>query len=124
MKYDTNELRRVLRAQLLLVCPVVYYGWTTAPTAYPYLVYDLAEVSYDSGKVTYELEINCVGKDASAIITMADQVQALFAEYHYSNTKIFFHCHRGRRNSVEEEDRSLSRVRLTFTLSLFSKEEV
>lgn len=123
MKYDTNELRKQLQATLKGECPNVFYEKTRSPAAYPYVVYDLSEISYESGKVAYELEVNCVGKDVAAIESLSDRVQGIFDSHYYDGPKFFYHCHRGKRNAIEEEDRSLARRRLTFSLYLFSKED-
>lgn len=124
MKNNTNELKKQLQSILKGICTSVYYEIVRENKKYPYLIYEIKQLSYEAGCSSYEIEINCVDKNESTALVdeVADQVQNLLEGYEFANDKISFYTYTASRQTVYEEDKNLKRRRLTVELRLYSKE--
>lgn len=122
MKSNTNELRKELTTLLKTVTTNVYYRKISRPTK-PYIVFTVKELSTTAGRTSCQLEVNCVAKTPAAVNTMADSVQDIFDGEIDNGTKLMFYAFRGSRQIVEEEDKSIERIRLMIDLYVYSKEE-
>ena len=98
----------------------VYYEGNQDPAVYPRLVFDLSEVTYDSGKTLYQLEINIIdyGTSTKIVENLADTVQSTLNKYYFINDEIQFAVYRGLRQKVEEDDKQIIRRRLLFEIQL------
>jgi len=110
------ELQKIFKA----LTPKVYYEGLQESGKYLYLVYELSEVSYDSGKTLYQLEVNIFdyGTDTRTVEDLADTVQSTLSKYYFINDEIQFAVYRGSRQKVSEDDKLIIRRRLLFEIHL------
>lgn len=127
MKSNTNELRKQLNFIFQTICKNVFYASARQKPRqkpqYPYLVFELSELLYDSGCTKYKLEVNCVSKNTEEVEDMADFMQDLINNYNFINEKIAFDTYRISRQKAYEEDKTIQRRRLIFELKAYSREE-
>ena len=116
----TVALRTVISTLLKTMTPNVYYEDAPDTNPYPYMVYELNEITYSYGKVLYQLEINVLGygADTAPIETLADTTQRTLNKYSFINTDIQFTIYQGLRNTIKEEDEQIIRRRLLFEIQL------
>ena len=116
----TWTLRTELQRLFKTLTTNVYYEGNQDPAVYPRLVFDLNEVSYDSGKTLCQLEVNVIGYGTStrSIEDLADTAQSTLNKYYFMNNEIQFTVYRGLRQKVEEEDKLIIRRRLLFEIQL------
>ncbi len=116
----TWTLRTELQRLFKTLTTNVYYEGNQDPAVYPRLVFDLSEVTYDSGKTLYQLEINIIdyGTSTKAIEELTDTVQSTLNKYYFINDEIQFAVYRGLRQKVEEDDKQIIRRRLLFEIQL------
>ncbi len=85
----TWALRVELQRLLKTLTTNVYYEGNQDPAVYPRLVFELNEVSYDSGKTLFQLEVNIIdyGTDTRVVEDLADTIQSTLNKYYF--IKIF-----------------------------------
>ena len=119
----TAKLREYLQSRLGEVSERAYYGDAPASAEFPYLVYNLQEVSYEDGLSLQELEVDAVdyGTDTAPAAAIADSLQTLL-DHHYAITEDFqVAIYRERRQPIYENDKSVIRRRLTFQVRLYER---
>lgn len=116
----TWALRVELQRLLKTLTTNVYYEGNQDPAVYPRLVFELNEVSYDSGKTLFQLEVNIIdyGTSTRTVEDLADTVQNALNKYYFINSEIQFSVYRGLRQKVEEDDKKIIRRRLLFEIHL------
>lgn len=116
----TIALRMKLQKLFKTLTDNVYYGIAPDTAPYPYLVYELIELTYDYGKTLMELEVNIMdyGTSSSAVEILADTLQEKLNKYDFINHEIQFMIYKGNRNRIEEEDKKIIRRRLLFEIQL------
>lgn len=116
----TWALRVELQRLLKTLTTNVYYEGNQDPAVYPRLVFELNEVSYDSGKTLFQLEVNIIdyGTSTRTVEDLADTVQDALNKYYFINSEIQFSVYRGLRQKVEEDDKLIIRRRLLFEIHL------
>jgi len=116
----TVALRTVISTLLKTMTPNVYYEDAPDTNPYPYMVYELNEITYSYGKVLYQLEVNVFGYGANTapIETLADTTQRTLNKYSFINTDIQFTVYQGLRRTIKEEDEQIIRRRLLFEVQL------
>lgn len=122
----TLELKKQLQTIFKSLTANVHYEIAPDSSLYPYLVYELSELTYSYGKAVMQLEVNLLdyGTSTSVIETLADSLQDKLEKYYFINDKIQFRVYRRGRITVQEEDKKIRRRRLTFEIQLYeSKEE-
>lgn len=114
----TKTMREKIRTLLLTTgCNDVSVPPRTNTDNYPYITFEIHELSSAYGTNLGQLEVNCVGKGLSADIDeLADEVQELLHEYFYNDQTIWFRLFKSNRNIVIEEDLEIIRRRLLFDL--------
>lgn len=123
MKSNTNELRKELTALLKTVTSNVFYRTIKNPTK-PYIVFVAKDLGTTDGRTSVQLEVNIVAETAAMVNTLADSVQDLFdGKVDQASQKVMFYAFRGTRQSIDEEDKSIERIRLMIDLYVYSKEE-
>lgn len=110
------ELQKIFKS----LTTKVYYEGLQESGKYLYLVYELSEVSYDSGKTLYQLEVNIFdyGTDTRIVEDLADTIQSTLSKYYFINDEIQFAVYRGSRQKVSEDDKLIIRRRLLFEIHL------
>lgn len=122
----TLELRKQLQIIFETITSNVHYEIAPDTSPYPYLVYELSELTYNYGKAVIQLEINILdyGTSTSAVETLSDTLQDTLHKLYFINDKIQYSVYRRNRNTVQEEDKKIKRRRLIFEIQLYeSKEE-
>jgi hypothetical protein len=116
----TDALRTELSRLLETVASNVYFQQKPDRWGYPYVAYEMDEMSHADGKTLYQLEINVVdqGRSTSTAETMSDDIQTLLHKYYYLGAGIQFSCYKNQRKIIREEDPKIHRRRLLFELHL------
>ena len=116
----TIALRTELQRLFKTLTSNVYYDIALDTAPYPYLVYELSELTFDYGKTLIELEVNIFdyGSSSSAVEILADTLQETLNKYYFINDKIQFTVYKASKNKIEEEDKNIIRRRLTFEIQL------
>lgn len=116
----TIALRRELQRYLETVASNVYYEEAADKKQYPYVVFELSEISNISGKTLLQLEINVVGYGASSdqVERLSDSIQSIFHRYYFINHEIEFAVYKNRRDTIKEEDKKIIRRRILFEVHL------
>lgn len=122
----TLALRTVVVSLLGTVMPdgaKTYYQQAQKDHTKIYAVYTLDMIDLTDGRYTYELEINVMdyGTDTSTIEDLADSIQNAFDKKVQLTEDVGVYFYIDRRNTVEEEDRSSLRRRLTFSTYLYER---
>lgn len=119
---QSNEIRRQIVSRLSPICANTNFRDIPKPPAYPYIVFNIDEVSDSYGQTRALLDVNVVSKDRKVSLSMADAVQAALDHVNVITEKVFYHCYKNNKNFVDEEDKTLQRVRITFELYYYNKE--
>ena len=116
----TLELRKQLQIIFKTITDNIHYEIAPDTSPYPYLVYELSELTYNYGKAVMQLEVNILdyGTSTSVVETLSDTLQDKLNKYHFINDKIQFNIYRLNKITVQEEDKKIRRRRLTFEIQL------
>ena len=101
----------------------VYYGQAKNDHSKQYVIFSVEEVTRQDGRITYELEVNCIdyGFDTELCEEMADSITAALDHSVTIKEEIEFHVYANRRNNVSAQDEKIIRRRLTFDLYLYER---
>ncbi len=113
-------LRTALQTILKAKASNVYYEEAPDTHPYPYVVYELSELSHDSGRTLIQLEVNVIdhGDSTSVAEALADDIQDALHKLYYIDTSIQFSSYKNQRNTVKEDDKQIIRRRLLFEIHL------
>ncbi|WMJ78480.1 MULTISPECIES: hypothetical protein [unclassified Sedimentibacter] len=116
----TWALRVELQKIFKVLTNNVFYEGNQDFNIYPRLVYELSEVSYNSGKTLFQLEVNVIdcGTSTQAVEELADNIQYTLNKCYFRNDKIQFTSYRGSRQNIKEDDKEIIRRRLLFEIHL------
>lgn len=116
----TEATKRALTRLLRTLCSNVYHLQAPDDEAFPYIVYEIRELSHDDGKTLIQLEVNAIdyGKNTAVVDNLADAVQSALHKYYYIDPFIEFAAYKGSRQSVQEEDKQVLRRRMLFEVHL------
>lgn len=101
----------------------VYYAQAKRDHGQPYIILTVEEVTRMDGRITYELEVNCIdyGNNTAQCENIADCVTAALDHTVTIEEEIEYHIYANRRNNVSSEDEKIIRRRLTFDLYLYER---
>lgn len=113
-------LRTALQTILKTKASNVYYEEAPDTHPYPYVVYELSELSHDSGRTLIQLEVNVIdrGYSTSVAETLADEIQDALHKLYYIDASIQFSSYKNQRNTIKEDDKQIIRRRLLFEIHL------
>lgn len=116
-----TELQRLFKT----LTTNVYYETASDKTAFPRIVHELSELSFDSGRTVLQMEVNVVdySKNTNAADTLADAVQEALNKYFYVGTEVVFSVYKGARQNIQEDDERIIRRRLLFEVHLHEVKE-
>lgn len=119
------ELRKQLQILFKTITTNVHFEIAPDISPYPYLVYELSELTSNYGKTVLQLEVNILdyGTSTSVVETLSDNLQSLLNKYHFINNKIQFSIYKLNRNTIQEEDKKIRRRRMTFEIQLHELKE-
>ena len=105
------------------VTPEVYYDYAKSNAAAPYLIFSVEEVTREDGRITCELEVNCLdyARNTERCENIADAVEKALDHTVTITENIEFHIYANRRNTVSSNDVQIVRRRLTFDLYLYER---
>ena len=106
-----------------VVAPEVYYAYAKPSAAAPYLIFDVEEITREDGRITCELEVNCLdyARNTERCENIADAVEKALDHTVTITENIEFHIYANRRNNVSSNDVQIVRRRLTFDLYLYER---
>lgn len=122
VKSNTNAIRVQVRKEIHAFCSSVNYKKRPTPIKYPYTIFEMKELGTEDGKTKCNLEVNIVSKNLAEAMDIADSIQDLFDHYSYLDDHCAFETYRLQRNQVEEEDKTIERLRLLFELNYHKRE--
>ena len=101
----------------------VFYSQAKNDHSKQYVIFSVEEVTRQDGRITCELEINCIdyGFDTELCENMADSITAALDHSVTIKEEIEFHVYANRRNNVTAPDEKIIRRRLTFDLYLYER---
>ena len=120
---QTIEVRTFLNGRMQAVCERSYYGSAPASATFPYIVWDMKELSYEEGFSLQEIEVDVVdyGSDTTAAESLADALQAALDHLSHLGDSFHIAVYRERRQTLSENDKSVIRRRLTFQVRLHER---
>lgn len=119
------ELRKQLQILFKTITANVHYEIAPDTSPYPYLVYELSQLTYSYGKAVLQLEVNILdyGTSTTTVETLSDTLQDMLNKYYFINDKIQLTVYRLNRNTIQEEDKKIKRRRLTFEIQMHELKE-
>lgn len=113
----TIELRKVIKTELLKICDRVYHQEADSKAQFPYVVYELSSGIKTSLRDDISLVIDVWDKGASStnVETIADNIEKLDFT-NLPNGKVYPTIYFELRNSLRDEDKSIKRRQLRFTI--------
>lgn len=120
---QTANLREFLQARFEPISPRRHYGSAPATAEFPYLVWNIEEVTHEDGMTLLDLEVDAVdyGTETAQAESMADLLQASLHNLHQLTDDFFIAIYRERRQPIYEDDKSIIRRRLTFQVRLHER---
>lgn len=101
----------------------IFYSQAKNEHSQQYVIFSVEEVTREDGRITCELEVNCIdyGFDTENCETMADYISDALDHTVTIKEEIEFHVYANRRNNVSAQDEKIIRRRLTFDLYLYER---
>ena len=115
------KLRKAIIDDLGSTAPRLYYNYAPAGATFPYSVFLLDTVIGTDGMINADLTIDVadLGTDDTAVETLAGAIQnALDYEVYFSNG-IAFESYAVSRSRIDEKDKNIMRIRLTFDIRAY-----
>lgn len=119
MASKTIELRKDIQKLLKEIYDQVSYRRASNDTAYLYVVYSIKDIGESK-----ELEINIWDKnsDTTKIEEIADKIEKLDKEIVTNENHSFSLWNNNDRQWIDDEDKNILRINMTFELRYFEKE--
>lgn len=115
------KLRKAIIDDLGSTAPRLYYNYAPSGATFPYSVFLLDTVIGTDGMINADLTIDVadLGTDDTAVETLAGAIQnALDYEVYFSNG-IAFESYAVSRSRIDEKDKNIMRIRLTFDIRAY-----
>ena len=121
----TQEIKTIIRALLLTLCPEVYYEDAPPEANFPRIVFDL-NCFFSGDRSDYSLEINVWDRssDTAAVDALADACVKLLDRRSDLTDTLHYRIYRATRNKVADPDPALRRRRLTFDLYAYERSNI
>lgn len=119
----TADLRKLIVAQLNAVAGATYYRRAPSDATYPYKTFDLSRVNLtDSSRYDYDLQIDIWddATDPKRIEEIADELEDLLNVSRLPQPAILPDFFRESRFHVEDPDKNLQHLQLTFLVELYT----
>ena len=122
----TVKFRGLMKDALLKAAPAAtdaHYGTAPSSAKFPYLVFNLEEVSYEDNSSLQELEVDVVdyGENTELAETIADQILAALDHHYVLTDDLQAVVYRERRQPLYENDKKVIKRRLTFQVRLHER---
>ena len=129
MAKKTKSLRKQLKSMIGAVLTSekitadVFYGYAKPDVAAPYIIFSLEEITREDGRITFELEVNCLdyARNTERCEDMADAITDALDHSVTITEDLEFHIYANRRNNVSSPDEKIVRRRLTYDLYLYER---
>lgn len=120
----TAALRKLIQAQLSLTPGSVYHRRAPQSARYPYKVYSLRGVSFMDARDDFILDIDIWNnaEDQTVAEDIADQIEHQLDRANLPQDAIFPTFFRDARQNLDDPDKSLQHIELTFQVQLYEKE--
>lgn len=121
----TSELRRLIKSQLNLAPGATYHKRAPKTEHYPYKVYNLRNVSFTDARDDFILDVDIWNnaEDQTVAEDIADQIEHQLNGANLPQKTIYPTFFREARQNVEDPDKSLQHIVLSFYVQLYEKEE-
>lgn len=119
----TAELRKLITTQLNTTPGAAYYRRAPADAVYPYKTFDLSRVDLgDLSRDDYELQVDIWdhAADPKAVDEIADSLEDIFNDKNLPQTNILPTFFRSSRYPVEDPDKDIQHLQLTFLVELYT----
>lgn len=128
MTGKTKALRKLISSELSSVQGGTYHKKAPADCAYPYKSYRLSSVSFpnaDRDDLILEVDIwdRNATDDPKTAEDIADQIEEIFDGAILPQPPLYPAFFREGRNTLEDPDKSLQHIQLSFSVQLHEKEE-
>lgn len=119
MASKTIELRKDIMILLKSICESVAYRRANDKQKYPYIIFSIKDIGD-----TKELEINIWDRssDTTKIETIADNIEKLDKEIVSNENHCLSLWKNNDRQWIDDEDKDILRINMTFELRYFEKE--
>lgn len=119
----TNDLREFITAELKKLCEDTYCE-KKKKSVYRYIIFSYQKLFIDCGRNCFQLYIDVVDRNRYAAEELADSIEKNFLGLSYDNDILSLYItDDAKRSTIIEEDKSIERIRLTFELNVYFKEE-
>lgn len=122
-----NDHKKVLFELLCQYCPSVYFQLCPAGTGFPRTEYDFKQLNVsDVPYEKYLLTINCYGKgQAETVDDILDDLIVGLDKYAFDNKNFYYQFYyQNDRQSIQETEKSLKRIMLTFEVRIYARSEM
>lgn len=124
MTGKTAKLRKIITTQLKTVSGGTYYHRAPEKAAtFPYKTFDLVNVDLgDLSRDDYELQVDIWDRatDPKTVDEIADAIEELLQGANLPQASIYPTFYRAMRYYIEDPDRDIQHVQLTFTAQLYT----
>lgn len=121
----TAALRLLIKSQLDTVQGETYHRRAEPNAKFPYKEYELSRADFgDSARDDIVLEVNVWDRapDSKTVEEIADEIEALFNVANLPQETILPTFFRTGRQHVDDPDKDIQRIMLTFLIQLYTKE--
>ena len=118
----TNDLRRLVQARLKDITPLVYYRKADEDALYPHIVHLIDRVNIlAEHRDDVSLVVDIWTKSDSVANELADAVEKSFDRENLPQETILPTFFLETRITVEDEDKSISHIQMTFTVQNYER---
>lgn len=120
----TNDLKKLVRTQLLTVCDNVYYEQAIDKVMYPHCVFSFNTVNLSDfyrDDITMDVDVWTKGKNTTNIDTLCDDIEALFNNANLPQDTILPTFFRDTRTVVIDEDKDIKHRVLRFLIQNYER---
>lgn len=121
-----KEVRKILQAQLNKTQRPVSFRDIPDNSQFPYIVYDLRRVQADSESEfqQYIFEVNVWGHSTSVEVSdILDRIESIFFKFQWIDENCEITVYPGQRQFIDDEDKTIKRIREQFEMHCFIRRE-
>lgn len=121
----TQDLIAFLQSECKNICGKSYHIEASPNAGYPRIVHEVRQIGDDSGKASYNFEVNVWAEGGSAVKQcndLGDDIEYVFDHIHKVYDFGLVHCYAtGNRQFIPDSTKNIKRLRLIFGLDVWFK---